>query len=104
MTTGPTDLVAPCSRCRRRHLPGLPCWGGRYAQALRSLVLETFGDRCWLCGDPGATTADHVQPRARGGTDALENMRPAHSFCNTGRGATDARPAAQVQAEVNRRW
>jgi len=102
----PPDLAPPCPRCRRRHLPGLPCWGGRYAQQLRALVLEVYGTDCWLCGHPGATTADHVRARARGGTDALDNLRPAHGFCNTGRGAADPHPGRAQQLAVERtdRW
>lgn len=42
------------------------------------LTLETYGDLCWLCGHGGATSADHVLPRSRGGSDAIENLRPAH--------------------------
>lgn len=100
---GPPDLAPVCPRCRRHHLLELPCWGGRYAQQLRALVLEVKGEVCWLCGHPGATSADHVKARALGGTDALDNLRPAHRFCNTGRGA---RPAAgrPVPAESSPRW
>lgn len=99
----PMDLVGKCTRCGRRHLGDLPCWGGRYSQQLTALVLEVKGTRCWLCGFPGATTADHVQPRSRGGTDALANLEPAHRFCNTGRGAADPRPRP-VTAERSGRW
>lgn len=37
---------------------------------------------CWRCGEPGADTADHVIPRARGGSNKIENLRPAHESCN----------------------
>ncbi|WP_084653994.1 HNH endonuclease [Nocardia altamirensis] len=61
-------------------------WSGRRAQALRLLCLATYGSTCHLCGRRGATTADHVIPRSKGGTDALENLRPAHKSCNSSRG------------------
>jgi 5-methylcytosine-specific restriction endonuclease McrA len=99
----PPDLAPVCTRCQRRHLAGLPCWGGQYAQQVRLLVLEIKGDTCWLCGHPGATTADHVQPRSRGGLDALDNLRPAHRFCNTGRGAGPV-PGRPVPPESSPRW
>jgi 5-methylcytosine-specific restriction endonuclease McrA len=104
--SGPPDLAPKCPRCRRHHLSTLPCWGGRYSQQLRRLAFETWGDECWLCGHPGATTVDHVKSRARGGTDALANLRPAHRFCNTGRGAGDPRPptTSPVTVEINERW
>lgn len=61
-------------------------WGGRKARRLTALTLSHYGDVCHLCGRRGATTADHVIPRALGGEDVLENLRPAHSSCNSSRG------------------
>jgi len=40
---------------------------------------------CWLCGYPGADTADHVVPRAHGGSDDPSNLRAAHRACNSAR-------------------
>lgn len=47
---------------------------------------------CWLCGkpidyevkypNPSAYVIDHVMPLARGGTDTLDNLKPAHAGCN----------------------
>lgn len=73
---------------------------------LRALTFATYGRGCWLCGGkvPGlADTVDHVLPRAMGGTDALTNLRPAHGFCNTGRGAADP-PALVATVERSDRW
>lgn len=99
----PPDLAPRCNRCRHRHLETLPCWAGRYVQIIRTVVFDTYGTDCWLCGHPDATTVDHVHPRSRGGTDALANLRPAHLFCNTGRGASPPRPPA-VTVETSERW
>lgn len=101
--TAPADVCELCPRCKRRHLLELPCWSGRYAQTVRTLVLELKGDTCHLCGGHGATTADHLRPRSRGGTDALENLAPAHGFCNTGRGAAPLRPPT-LPTETSARW
>lgn len=60
-------------------------WGGRQAQRLTRLCLETYGTRCHLCGRMGATTADHIVPRSAGGSDDLMNLRPAHASCNYSR-------------------
>lgn len=92
---GPPGLQPVHAGCRRRHLPGLPCWKGTYAQDLSRLVFARHGDTCWLCGLPGADTCDHMQSRALGGDDSLLNMRPAHQFCNSGRGAGALRPTPQ---------
>lgn len=69
-------------------------WGGREAQRLTALTLATYGRVCWLCGHDGADSADHVLPRSRGGSNRVENLRPAHHHpctscgerCNTKRG------------------
>lgn len=85
--TDPGWLQPVCPRCKRRHLPTLKCWGGHLVKQLRAVVFERYGRVCWLCGADGADTVDHVRARAVGGTDAMDNLRPAHGFCNTGRGA-----------------
>lgn len=61
------------------------------------VVCERDGYVCWLCGeeidlalrapDKRSATADHVVPLARGGSDDLSNLRPAHFACNSRRGA-----------------
>lgn len=71
-------------------------WGGRKAQQYVRLTLETYGTVCWLCGFPGATTADHIVPRSLGGAVYhLDNPGPAHKSCNESRGN---RPASDYDA------
>jgi 5-methylcytosine-specific restriction endonuclease McrA len=86
-----TVLAPQCSRCSRRHLLELRCWSGRYAQRVTRLVLREQGTICWLCGNlrirRPADSADHVIPRSRGGTDVMDNLRPAHHRCNARRRA-----------------
>lgn len=58
----------------------------------RSDVLEAYGTLCHLCGEeidmelkwPNVLsfTVDHVVPLARGGSNDLKNIRPAHGSCN----------------------
>lgn len=72
-------------------------WGGRRAQRLRRLTLDTYGDVCHLCGRRGADSADHLVPRVQGGPDTIENLRPAHRRCNSRRGD---RPAPGHGARV----
>lgn len=65
-------------------------WGGRKVQAFTRLVLQNYGRICHLCGQPGATTADHLIPRSKGGAWwDLTNARPAHYSCNSARNDTD---------------
>lgn len=61
---------------------------GAGSQRLTREVLDFYGPRCWLQlpGCTGlATTKDHVIPVDHGGTDALENLRPACLSCNSKR-------------------
>ncbi len=73
--------------------PALPPekWGGRKAQQYVRLTLATYGAVCWLCGLPGATSADHVIARSKGGAVYdLANLGPTHKRCNESRGNRDA--------------
>ena len=62
-----------------------PAYRSRQYQYNRRLIL-TSHPPCALCGDPGADTVDHILPVSKGGTAALENLRPAHRKCNSARG------------------
>lgn len=47
------------------------------------------GDRCYLCGQSvrGVPVhVEHVKPKARDGSDGLENKRVAHADCNVWKG------------------
>lgn len=67
---------------------GIPEWGGRRAQEMVVLTLETYGTICRLCGLDGADSADHIMPRSKAPelTWELTNLRPAHKRCNEARG------------------
>lgn len=81
------SVLAPrCLFCHGRHLGELRCWRGRYVATVLRLVLDGYGDTCCHCGEPGATTVEHVRPRSYCGTDDLSNLRPAHLACNQKRG------------------
>jgi 5-methylcytosine-specific restriction endonuclease McrA len=83
-------------------------WGG--PKRLRALVFALYGDRCWLCGQPGATSVDHVVPMSKGGAwFDVANMRPAHLACNQSRGNrvrhyVERRVFAVVPDRTSRKW
>lgn len=57
----------------------------------RALVWSFTNGQCWYCGfnmNPfDDFCIDHVVPRARGGTNHVENLVPACSWCNGRKGA-----------------
>jgi 5-methylcytosine-specific restriction endonuclease McrA len=66
---------------------------------LRAFVLVRDGGICHICGRAGATTVDHLIPRAHGGSDDPANLAAAHKSCNEARGARVAE-----QPVTSRRW
>lgn len=89
----PGDRKAPELPNRGRTTPAtegprVSAWSGRYAARIRERVREIYGETCWICGRQilEGFSVDHVIPRSRGGTDEIENLRPAHGLCNSRRG------------------
>lgn len=95
-------MTRPASKGAR----GTECKTGAATRARhRAQILARWGPYCWICvlngrglwrsrinlrlrwPHPRCFTRDHVIPRARGGTDAIENLRGAHHECNSKRGA-----------------
>ena len=99
----------PCAECGATCLamwPGVKrcsgrCEGRRAAtrwREKRDRVIERDGRACGLCGgdcppdavypDDLAAVADHVLPRAHGGSDEESNLQCAHRLCNERKGDT----------------
>lgn len=54
----------------------------------RVLVLQRDGYRCRFCGttaEESRLQVDHIMPRARGGTDTLDNLATLCEGCNAGK-------------------
>lgn len=50
-------------------------------------IMDAYGDKCIYCGillTLRTFTIEHVIPRSKGGTNDLENLRPACDRCNSG--------------------
>lgn len=75
--------------------------GGNYEDVPESLVISTYGTKCHICHIEIDMTAsrqngignwqyglhiDHVIPLSKGGSNTLDNMKPAHAICNTKKG------------------
>lgn len=59
----------------------------RTFRKMRQRILE-MSDICWLCGQPGADTVDHLVPLSIDPTRGEDpsNLLPAHRTCNSSRG------------------
>jgi 5-methylcytosine-specific restriction protein A len=82
-----------CPVCQRRHWSGQDARrGSRHERGygndwlrLSAAVLARDGYQCAYCGGL-ATTADHVVPRSRGGSDDPSNLVAACRRCNSRKG------------------
>lgn len=92
---GVSGLRGLLGRGMLRGMSGGRRWRGRNQKQLRQMVTDVYGWRCSICHtmiNPNATrlrdrlSIDHVLPVSRGGTDTIENLRPAHYGCNAARG------------------
>jgi 5-methylcytosine-specific restriction endonuclease McrA len=72
----------------RHYPPRAPRRNGstRAWRTTRAQVLERDGHACQQCGAP-ATHADHVTPRAYGGSDDATNLQALCADCNLKKGA-----------------
>jgi 5-methylcytosine-specific restriction endonuclease McrA len=61
----------------------------RLSASAFAALAQKQGARCGICGQPmraGAIHHDHIVPVARGGPDAVWNLRLTHRACNLRRG------------------
>ena len=69
-------------------------------QHVRLAILQRDQWVCWLCGQPGADSVDHVLPVSRGGAHYdPSNLRAAHLNCNRGKGDRECEPVI-----TTRKW
>lgn len=70
-------------------------------QALRDL----FGGCCAYCNKPGSPAIDHFKPLSKGGLDAIDNLLPCCTSCNSSKG--NRHPERWYKAQPfysDRRW
>lgn len=80
----------------------------RYGYELREQVYSKTDGYCYLCGgeialesygvvdDPQAWVFEHCHPQAKGGTDVLDNLFPAHPMCNWVKGTKSLEEARKI--------
>lgn len=71
-------------------------------QELYTLSNRYHGN-CAYCGQPGATSWDHVIPLSKGGQNAIDNLLPCHIDCNREMDQWD-RQLGSVKTGMNLEW
>lgn len=79
--TFPTWWPYPTPRRRRKS-------SGWCSPAKRAAVYARDGHSCVLCGSDKDLTIDHIRPRSKGGTNALDNLQTMCRDCNQGKADT----------------
>ncbi|WP_197480168.1 MULTISPECIES: HNH endonuclease [unclassified Anabaena] len=62
-------------------------------------LIDIYGSCCWWCGEylpSKKLTFEHLFPKSRGGSNALENLRLACFSCNNKRGNSLYPPGVRV--------
>jgi 5-methylcytosine-specific restriction endonuclease McrA len=70
----------------------------------REYLLEKWGRKCVYCGKTDIPLQiEHIQPRAKGGTDRISNLCLACEKCNIAKGTQDIRDFLKKKPEVLKR-
>ena len=95
----------------KRPLWFLPFWVHKQIRKRGKLarLRAIHGERCWRCNHPmrfegppncgKAATIEHLTPRSKGGTWALDNLRLCHVGCNRHLG--DRTPEQKERMRIN---
>jgi 5-methylcytosine-specific restriction endonuclease McrA len=62
---------------------------------VRAMVYARNEFRCVRCGTSENLSLDHIQPRADGGTDSMDNLQTLCRPCNSRKGRTSTDRAAR---------
>jgi 5-methylcytosine-specific restriction protein A len=89
--------VVPCpTHPPRRAWAGRPPVNERYSSEFfrnRPRVLERDDHTCQECGATPVNIVDHIVPKARGGSDAMDNLRAICSDCHKAKTQQESRPS-----------
>lgn len=90
---GTLTTTRRCPACQARHPDPRPNAHRRgYTRQWRRKARRLYDQPCHWCGAP-ADTADHLTPKAKGGTDHPDNLVPACRSCNSSRRDRGGTPA-----------
>lgn len=73
-------------------------------KAKKTYLLKDYGSCCWWCETRlpvKKLTLDHLRPKSKGGSNALENLRLACFPCNNSRGDSLFAPRQVFAAKLN---
>jgi hypothetical protein len=76
----------------------LDCCATYNPRTARKTIFEAWRSECAYCGQPGAHTLDHVQPKSKGGLNEAKNLIPACCRCNGHKGSKDVKDWYESQS------
>jgi len=81
---GDSMRVAPKEPLAVPGFPPEPVEAVSISARQRKRLRERDGDECWFCGLPMGDdcTLEHLVPKSKGGSNALDNFALAHAKCN----------------------
>jgi 5-methylcytosine-specific restriction endonuclease McrA len=83
--------IGPRRRCAAHPVkrgPSSKVTGRRDWRTIKARVIARDRGICWICGETGADSVDHLRPVSKGGSNRLDNLKAAHLWCNQQRGGT----------------
>ena len=105
ISCGALCTASRCPACTRARQRARDQWRGTPRQrgydatyyANRRIVIAASDGLCSWCHRRPATSADHLVPLAKGGTNAIENLIPCCGPCNASRGSR-AEPSEWIRS------
>lgn len=79
---------------------------GTHSKSEFQEMVVFFNGACVRCGNEGDIVRDHITPIYQGGSDAIFNLQPLCSKCNSGKGKEniDYRVLHELAAEMPVKW
>ena len=83
---------------KQQNSRSLKRWAKHSLTEKEKKIYQKTGGKCWLCDRElsiAEFTKDHVIPKSLGGRGEIDNLMPAHQYCNSVKGSTIVRDSEE---------